>query len=307
MPKTQTSAPNHATDLALLLTLSTLWGASYTFIRVGVETIPPLTFIAARTLIAATLLLLWMRSRNIRMPRDGQVWMRFGVQALLNSVVPFTLIAWAERSVGASLATILNSTSPVMVFVAAVFITRHEPVSMRKLVGVIAGFVGTCLVIGPSALDGLGGQLVPQLAIVAATACYAGAAIYGRSFKGLHPAAPATGSLLVGALVLTPASLLVDHPWALQPSARSLMALVALAALSTALAFAIYFRLIQTLGAISTTAQAYLRVPIGVAIGVVFLGESLPSSAWIGLGCVVVGVAAMSMPARVKAIQRIGG
>ncbi|MDF6809603.1 EamA family transporter, partial [Escherichia coli] len=127
------------------------------------------------------------------------------------------------------------------------------------------GFVGTCFVIGPSALDGLGGQLVAQLAILAATACYAGAAIYGRSFKGLHPAAPATGSLLMGALVLTPTSLLVDHPWALQPSARSLMALVALAVFSTALAFAIYFRLIQTLGAIGTTAQAYLRVPIGVA------------------------------------------
>ncbi|CAJ0687311.1 MULTISPECIES: DMT family transporter [Ralstonia] len=305
MPHTDTPPSGHATDLALLLTLSTLWGASYTFIRIGVETIPPLTFIAARTLIAATLLLLWMRSRNVRMPRDRRVWMRFGVQALLNSVVPFTLIAWAERSVGASLATILNSTSPVMVFVATAFITRHEPVSLRKLIGVIAGFVGTCLVIGPSALDGLGGQLVPQLAIVAATACYAGAAIYGRSFKGLHPAAPATGSLLVGALVLTPASLLVDHPWALQPSVRSLMALVALAAFSTALAFAIYFRLIQTLGAIGTTAQAYLRVPIGVAIGVVFLGESLPSSAWIGLASVVVGVAAMSMPGSAIQVRRV--
>ncbi|MCT7318587.1 EamA family transporter [Ralstonia sp. CHL-2022] len=304
MPHTDTPPSSHATDLALLLTLSTLWGASYTFIRIGVETIPPLTFIAARTLIAATLLLAWMRSRNIRMPREKRVWMRFGVQALLNSVVPFTLIAWAERSVGASLATILNSTSPVMVFVVTACITRHEPVSLRKLIGVVAGLVGTCLVVGPSALDGLGGQLVPQLAIVAATACYAGAAIYGRSFKGLHPAAPATGSLLVGALVLTPASLLVDHPWALEPSARSLMALVALAAFSTALAFAIYFRLIQTLGAIGTTAQAYLRVPIGVAIGVVLLGESLPSSAWIGLACVVAGVAAMSMPGRATQVGR---
>lgn len=72
----------------------------------------------------------------------------------------------------------------------------------------------------------------------------------------------------------------------------------------TALAFAIYFRLIQTLGAIGTTAQVYLRVPIGVAIGVVFLGESLPSSAWIGLACVVVGVAAMSMPGRATQVRR---
>ncbi|KMW46666.1 EamA family transporter [Ralstonia insidiosa] len=304
MQKTDTSATGNLNGLALLLVLSSLWGASYTFIRIGVETIPPLTFIAARTLIAGALLLLWMRWRRIQMPRDRAVWVRFGVQALLNSVIPFTLIAWAERSVGAGLATILNSTSPVMVFLGTALITRHEPVSWRKLVGVIAGFAGTCMVIGPSAIEGLGGQLIPQLAIVAATACYAGAAIYGRSFKGLNPAAPAAGSLIVGALLLTPVSLVVDRPWEIHPSARSLMALVALAACSTALAFVIYFRLIQVLGAIGTTAQAYLRVPIGVGISVVFLGESLAPSAWLGLGRVVAGVAAMSMPVRLTQAQR---
>lgn len=304
MPKIDTSATANLTGLVLLLVLSSLWGASYTFIRLGVETIPPLTFIAARTLIAGVLLLLWMQGRRIPMPRDRAVWMRFGVQALLNSVVPFTLIAWVERSVGAGLATILNSTSPVMVFLGTALITRHEPVSVRKLVGVIAGLIGTCMVIGPSAMDGLGGQLIPQMAIVAATACYAGAAIYGRSFKGLNPAAPAAGSLMVGALVLTPASLMIDRPWEIHPSARSLTALFALAVFSTALAFVIYFRLIQVLGAIGTTAQAYLRVPIGVGISVVFLGESLAPSAWLGLGCVVAGVAAMSIPARLTRAQR---
>lgn len=86
--------------------------------------------------------------------------------------------------------------------------------------------------------------------------------------------------------------------------ARSLPRHLPLAVFSTALAFAIYFRLIQTLGAIGTTAQAYLRVPIGVAIGVVFLNESLPALAWIGLACVVVGVAAMSMPVRPAPLER---
>ena len=123
MPKTDTSATSNLAGLVLLLVLSSLWGASYTFIRMGVETIPPLTFIAARTLIAGLLLLLWMQGRRIPMPSDRAVWMRFCVQALLNSVVPFTLIAWAERSVGAGLATILNSTSPVMVFLGTALIT----------------------------------------------------------------------------------------------------------------------------------------------------------------------------------------
>ncbi|WP_412025782.1 DMT family transporter [Burkholderia cepacia] len=291
-------------DLFLLLTLSTLWGASYTFIRIGVATIPPLTLIAARTLIAGSVLLLWMRIRRIPMPRDLAVWRRFVVQALLNSVVPFTLIAWAERSVEAGLATILNSASPVLAFVGTWLITRHEPLTSRKLFGVIAGLVGISLVVGVSAFDGLGRQLVPQLAIVAATVCYAGAAIYGRSFNGLSPAAPAAGSLMVGAIVLVPASIVVDRPWTLHPSWQSLLALTALAVFSTALAFVIYFRLVQTLGSVGTTAQAYLRVPIGVGISIVLLGESLSVSAWLGLGCVVAGVAAMTLPSRKAGQQR---
>ncbi|MFL9884036.1 EamA family transporter [Paraburkholderia agricolaris] len=298
MRATTTSGPNAALDLILLLTLSTLWGASYTFIRIGVATIPPLTLIAARTLIAGSALLLWMSVQRVRMPRDPAVWRRFFVQALLNSVVPFTLIAWAERSVEAGLATILNSASPVLAFLGTWLITRHEQITPRKLFGVVAGLAGICLVVGMSAFEGLGRQLVPQLAIVMATVCYATAAIYGRSFKGLSPAAPAAGSLIVGAILLVPVSLVIDRPWTLHPSLQSLAALTALAIFSTAMAFVIYFRLVQTLGSVGTTAQAYLRVPIGVAISIVFLGESLSTSAWLGMGCVVAGVAAMTIPSR---------
>ncbi|MCA8049753.1 EamA family transporter [Burkholderia arboris] len=114
----------------------------------------------------------------------------------------------------------------------------------------------------------------------------------------MSPAAPAAGSLVVGALVLVPTSLVVDRPWTLHPSPQSLLALAALAIFSTALAFVIYFRLVQTLGSVGTTAQAYLRVPIGVGISMALLGESLTRSAWLGLGCVVAGVAAMTLPSR---------
>ena len=164
-----------------------------------------------------------------------------------------------------------------------------------------AGIAGTCLIIGVQALQGLGRDLWAQLAIVAATVCYAGAAIFGRGFKGLDPIMPAAGSLICGAAILMPASLIIDRPWVLMPSWQSILALIGLSAFSTALAFVIYFRLVQTLGSVGTTAQAYLRVPIGVAIGVAFLGETLTSTAWAGLVCVIVGVAAMTIPARTRA------
>jgi drug/metabolite transporter (DMT)-like permease len=239
-----------------------------------------------------------MYCRGLRLPGHAATWRRFLFQACLNSVIPWTLIAWAERSVDAGLATILNSTSPIFTFFLTLAVARQEAPSFRKLFGVAAGMAGICLIIGVQAFGGLGEQLAAQIAIVVATICYAGAAVFSRGFKSLDPMAPAAGSLLCGAAILLPVSVVVERPWTLAPSANSMLALLGLAVFSTAFAFVIYFRLIQTLGSVGTTAQAYLRVPIGVALSVLLLGESLSPTAWIGLGCVVIGVAAMTIPAR---------
>jgi drug/metabolite transporter (DMT)-like permease len=183
-------------------------------------------------------------------------------------------------------------------FFLTLAVARHEALTSRKLFGVVAGMAGICLIVGMQALTGFGEQLTAQIVTVLAAICYAGAAIFSRGFKGLDPMAPAAGSLVCGAAILMPVGLVVEQPWTLAPSKSSLLALLGLAVFSTAAAFVIYFRLIQTLGSVGTTAQAYLRVPIGVAISVAFLGETLSRTAWIGLACVVLGVAAMTIPAR---------
>jgi drug/metabolite transporter (DMT)-like permease len=305
VPVTSATAavPNEhrALEIALLLLLAALWGASYTFIKIGVETIPPLTLIAGRTLIAGALLLLVMRARGVALPRDAANLRRYFCQACLNSVVPFTLIAWAERTVDAGLATILNSTSPIFTFLITLCFMRHQPATWRRLLGVVSGLAGICLIVGVGALGSLGREVIAQLAIVAATICYAGAAIFGRTFANLNPMVPATGSMLCGAAVLVPTSLAIDRPWTLSPSSASLSALAGLAVISSALAFVIYFRLVRTIGSVGVTAQSYLRVPIGVAIGVVFLGETLATTAWVGLIFIVLGVAAMTLPATARA------
>jgi drug/metabolite transporter (DMT)-like permease len=128
--------------------------------------------------------------------------------------------------------------------------------------------------------------------------------LFGRNFSGLDAIVPAAGSMICGAALLVPLSLVVDHPWTLEPSMSSILALIGLALFSTALAFVIYFKLIQTLGSVGATAQAYLRVPIGVALGVVFLGESLSSTVLVGLICVIVGIAAMTIPSRKAAANK---
>ena len=246
-----------AVNLGLLVLLASLWGASYSFIKVGIETIPPITLIAGRT-----------------------------------------AIAWAEQTVDASLATILNSTSPIFIFLLAMVLRLEGERTWRKFLGVAFGFAGIVLVIGGDALEGLTRELISQLVIVGATICYAGAAVFGRRFSGMHAIVPAAGSMIAGGAVLIPASLVFEQPWTLSVSTDSALALLGLSVLSTALAFVIYFRLLKSLGSVGTAAQAYLRVPIGVALGALVLGETLPLTAWAGMACVIAGVAAMTLPGR---------
>lgn len=290
--------PRLAISLLMLLALATLWGASYSFIKIGVATIPPITLIAARTIIAGSLLLVVLRMRGLKLPTDRRNRHRFIVQAVLNSVLPFTLIAWGEQHIDAGLAVILNALTPVFAFLINALITRHEAVTVPKLFGVVFGLLGICLVVGPSVLAGLGTGVIAQFAIILAAVAYGGAVTFGRTFRDLDPMMPAAGSLIWGGVILLPVSLLVDHPWTLAPAMSSIWALLALSIFSTSLAFVLYFTLLQRLGSVGTTAQAYLRVPIGVGIGVLFLGETPNPNALLGLVFVVASVIAMTMPAR---------
>jgi drug/metabolite transporter (DMT)-like permease len=235
--------------------------------------------------------------RGVTWPNDPALWRRLYLQGLLNGVIPFTLVGWAEQTVGAGLATILNSTTPIFAFLLTIAIFQHERVTARQLAGVVLGMAGVCLIVGLEALQGLGREVLAQLALLVAAASYGMGVIAGRRLAP-DPMMSAAGTMLCAASLLVPLSIVVDQPWTLQPSNASLAAVIALALFNTGLGYVIYFRLIQTLGSVGTTAQAYIRVPIGVAAGVIFLGEMLSPTLGIGLICVVAGVAAMTMKRR---------
>jgi drug/metabolite transporter (DMT)-like permease len=279
-----------------LLVLSTLWGSSFSFLKLTVASFPPITAIAIRTALAGTVLYAVLRWNGIRLPRDWESWKSFVIISVINTVFPFILIAWGLQNVNASLAVILNSTTPIFAFLITLVLTGQEPVTQRRVFGVAAGLTGIVLIVGMSALSGLGQQLLPQLAIVLASVSYASSAIYGRAFRNMNPAVPACGSLLFGSAILTPMALVLEHPWTVSPTATSLMALFVLGVLCTALGNVLYFRLLGTLGSLGTTAQSYLRVPIGVLAGIFLVGEQMTSTAGIGLVCVVAGVMAMTWP-----------
>ncbi len=295
MPSTK---PNLWVEGPLLGLLALLWGSSYLFLKIAVTEIPPFTLIAMRVSIAAVFLLVVVFLRGDRMPRDARTWWMLLVLSMLNSIAAWTILAWGQQYVDSSLASVLNSTAPVFVFFITLFVTKHEVVSPLKLGGALLGLVGVVLIVGTQALNGIGTQLLGALAALTGAFLYACAAIHGKNFAHLPPAVTSAATMIWATIWLVPLSLVFDRPWTLHPSSNALIAAFILAIFCTGGALLIYFRLVNTLGSLGVTSQAYLRAGVGVALGVVFLGEQITLIVGLGLVAALLGVVAINLPTR---------
>lgn len=289
---------NLAYELALLALLAGLWGSSYLLIKLAVATIPPVTLIAIRVSLAAVLLLAIMRLQNARFPRNGRTWRLLFAQAILSSVLPWTLLAWGQQHIDSGLAGVLNSTSPIFVCLITVLFTRHEAVTPWKLAGALLGVVGVVLVMGLDVLRGLGQQVAGQLAVLLSALLYGLAAIHGKHFSSISPTVTAAGAMLWSSACLVPLSLVAEKPWTLDPSGLSIAAAVMLGTLNTGVALLIYFRLVRTLGSMGVASQSYLRMGVSVLLGVVVLGEQVTPEIGLGLAAIVLGVLAINLRPR---------
>ena len=285
-------------SFALVLLLAFLWGGSYPLLKVAVESIPPMTVVAIRSLLGGLILLaaLGPRVKLFTAVASGTSLRSLVIQSAFNCIIPWILITTAVRQIDAGLATILNSLSPIFIFLITAFITRHEPVTARKGLGVALGISGVLAIVGLDALSGLGTKTAAELACVAGSLSYAIAGVRGVRFAKVTPLVPAAGTTLIAALVMIPLALALEHPWTVEPTLRSILAVAASAVFSTGLAMVVYFKLLSTVGSIAMSSQAYLRILVGVGLGIVFLGETPTFSMWVGLCLVVAGVVAMTLP-----------
>jgi drug/metabolite transporter (DMT)-like permease len=296
-------------DYALLLALACCWSSTYPLTKIGLGSFPPITFISVRSLIAACFLLVVLRVRGIRMPAEARAWKLFAQQQTMNSTFPFLLITWAQQYVPASNTVVLASTTPIFAFLITWGITQHEPATFLKFTGAILGLAGTAVIIGLDALGDLNAHIFPEIVILLATVSFACATIFGLRLSDYDPMVVAAGSLLFGGCVLLPVSLIVDHPWTLHPTPQALISIVIIGIFSSAFGLMLFYMCLRRLGTLTTNAQGYLRIPIGVGLSVVLLGETVPASLALGLVLVMAGVAAMTIPGERygKWIDRVRG
>jgi drug/metabolite transporter (DMT)-like permease len=297
MANSAKAAPDmHPQDWLLLLLLSVLWGGSFFFVGVAVRELPPATIVLARVALGAAMLLPFLRLFGGALPKRPADWLPYAGMGLLNNVIPFLLLATGQTHIASGMASVLVATTPLFtVLVMAGF--REERLSARRVVGVILGLAGVVILRepGPAASDQVVGILL----------CLGGALSYGlsglwarRKLAGLPPITSATGQLICSSVVMAVIAGAVDRPWNLpMPSLATWLSLIGLAALATALAYIVFFRIIARSGA-SNVMLVTLLIPVtAILLGWLVLSE--PLSLREIAGALVIGSALIVIDGRV--------
>lgn len=278
-------------NIILWVVLALIWGNSYFAIKIGIETITPLSLVAGRMLIASVILLLIMRFKGLSLPRDLKSWTILTVSGLIGSVVPFWLISFGEQHVDSGLAALLMGIAPVVTILLAPLAHKDEKLTKMSLIGIGFGIMGLLTLFGPSVLNGFGNHVLGQVSILGAALCYGFITLYVRKYANLPALVMGAGSTLIGAALITVAALLLDAPFETDlPSVRSMIAVVYLGVFPTALATWIYFYLVPQLGA-ARMSQINFAVPVvGTFMGIVFLGEMVKVTSFIALLFIMIAI-----------------
>lgn len=276
---------------AVLLLTSSLFGSSFFFVKLAVDSIPPLTLAAGRAGLAAIAVYAFMRLSGQHFPKLGRDWGPLIVLGILTAVIPYVAVAWGQVYIDSSLGGILFATIPVFSVLMAPLMLEDEAFTVERLLGASVGFGGVVLIVGPTVLGGLGAQALGAIVTIVAAFSYATGGIYARRHPKLSPVVMAAGQLVVGTAIMIPLSLAVDAPWALAPSGTAIAGLVAVALIGTAVPALLLFWLIRNAGATNASLLAFFMPVAAVLLGVSVLGERLDWAAIAGLGFIILGAA----------------
>lgn len=290
-----TSSPSPNLSLfsgSLLLLLSAVWGGTFFFAEIALKELPPLTITLFRVGLAVPCLGVVICIRGLRLPSSLSVWGAYLVMGALNNAIPFSLIFWGQTHITGGLASILNATTAMFAAVVAGLVLKDERLTLNKALGAALGLGGVVSIIGPSALSDLDLTSLAQLAVLAATVSYAFAGVWGRvALSGLPPLVNAFGMLVGSTILMIPVVLLLEGIPAYDVSRPVWSSLVAMATLSTALAYMLYFSILAMAGAANLLLVTLLIPAFAIGLGVAFLNERMEPSAWIGFAVIAFGFA----------------
>ncbi|MEP2530551.1 DMT family transporter [Shimia sp.] len=302
----KTLSPRAWIELGLL---ALIWGGVFLANRLALNEIGVLTLVAHRTIWAA--LALWAVAMVLRqsVPRSLQIWGAFLVMGLLNNVIPFSLLNWAQLYIETGLTSIFNATTAIFGVLVAGLLFADERLTWRKSLGVAIGFLGVVTAIGFNNLLNLDPRNLAQLAALGATLSYALAGAWARrALKGLPPVTAAAGMLTASSLITVPAAWLIEGPMSFSLTTSTWGAILFAALVATAGAYLLYYRLLATAGSGNLMLVTLLIPPVAILLGTAFLGESLTPQALSGFLLLALGLVVIdgrALPQRFRRANRI--
>jgi drug/metabolite transporter (DMT)-like permease len=287
----------------LLGVLASVWGASYLFIKIGLEDFSPAMVVFLRTLLAALVLAPLAIQRGAMRGLRPLLW-PIVLLAAVQVAAPFLLISWGEEEISSSLAGILVASAPILTALLAVFIDQEERPSVAGGLGIGIGIVGVALLLGVD-VGGDSAALVGGLAVVLASLGYAIGGFYLKArFKQTQPIGVVTATMLASALLVLPVAL-VSFP-SDAPGAGAIAAMAALGAGGTGLAFVIFYTLIADVGPAKASIVAYIAPLFAVIYGVAFRDEAFTLTTLVGMA-LILGGSWIAGQARAPAARRADG
>lgn len=276
-----------------LAALSLVWGGSFLFIEIALEGVGPMTLVWGRVTLAAVVLAAVTKAGGHAWPRGGRTWLAYAVMGMLSTALPFYAISWGQQFITAGEASILTATVPMATVLLAVLFNADENLSRRRVIGVMLGFVGVVVLMAPAVGAGQLDASLGHLAVVGAAWCYAGAALFGKRFSKTTLVVNSTATLVCAAVMLTPLTFVLESPFAAVPPVKSVLAIVAMALLSTAAAYLVYFWVLRTAGATQLVLVTYLIPVSSVTLAAIFLGERVNLASLLGVAGIFLGLAVM--------------
>lgn len=287
----------------LLILLAFLWGCSFLFMGIATRELPAFTIVLVRVGLAALILVPIAYAMGYRLPSTTADWQPFLVMAILNNVIPFSLIVTGQKEIASGLASVLNATTPVFTLIVAHLLADDERLKANKLVGVLLGVVGVAVLVGPEAMFGRASSVVGMLCLLGAALSYGVSGFWGRRLRGHAPLVSSSAQLICSTLILLPLALLVDAPWTLpRPSAEAIAALIGLAALATSLAYVVFFRILSVSGSNNVMLVTLLIPVFAIPLGAWKLGEVLLPRHFVGAA--IIALSLLVIDGRVLALVR---
>jgi drug/metabolite transporter (DMT)-like permease len=274
------------------LLLAAIWGSSFLFIKVLGRHWSPLWVCFARVALGALALLALMLMRRERFPTNPRLWLHCAVAALCFNTVSWTLIAYGEQHVTSIMAGLWNATTPLWVLLVSVAVFRDERPTGGRMGGLLIGFAGVAVLLGP--WRGLGGgQLIGHLACAGAAACYG----FGFPYTRRHLSGRPESGIVLSAVQLTCAMVMLAPFLALAPTPSThigldgLGSILGLGVLGSGVAFALNYGIVRARGATAASTVTYVVPVFSTALGAVVLGEALHWNQPVGTLVLLLGVA----------------